>query len=110
MSRELTPADLAPALPENLTEETIRDWGKKLIRHWGIYVVDNNLRGKFEIGDNRWSRVGASDPDQIIDAIFSMIQVTLLGYASNPAEAESKQKQIDAMLRIRNHNPTQGEM
>jgi len=85
--RELTVAEQAPATEVDLTEETIRDWGKKLLHQWAVY----------QVGEGGWDKVGAAHPDQIIDCIFVMIQVTLLGYGNG----ETKRAEIDRMLRVR---------
>jgi hypothetical protein len=71
--------------------KTIREWSKELLVD---YV-------KHFVGENGWEERGAAHPDQIIDIIFSQIQVTLLGYASDIKEADAKQEAIDRMLMVR---------
>jgi hypothetical protein len=70
---------------------TIREWSKELLVD---YV-------KHFVGEDGWDKIGASHPDQIIDIIFSQIQVTLLGYAKDVQEADAKREAIDRMLQIR---------
>ena len=71
--------------------ETIREWGKELLVD---YV-------KHFVGENGWEEHGAAHPDQIIDILFSQIQVTLLGYSKDTQESEAKREAIDRLLRIR---------
>jgi hypothetical protein len=78
-------------LPLPVTDETIRDWSKKVLHDWAAHLV----------GEGGWDERGAAHPDGIIDCIFSQIQVTLLGYADDMQEAEAKREAIDRMLRIR---------
>jgi hypothetical protein len=80
-----------PATEADLTDQTIRDWGKKILYDWASHLG----------GEGRWDEIGAAPPDAIIDCIFSQIQVTLLGYASEPGEAQAKTEQIDRVLRVR---------
>lgn len=75
----------------DLTDETIRDWSKKVLYGWASYLG----------GEGRWDDIGATPPDGVIDCIFSQIQVTLLGYADKPGEANAKTEQLDRMLRVR---------
>ena len=70
---------------------TIREWSKELLHDWAAHLG----------GDGKWDEIGAAHPDQVIDIIFSQIQVTLLGYAADMKEAQSKTEAIDRMLQVR---------
>lgn len=74
-----------------LSDETIREWSKKMLLGYVQYFI----------GEKGWEKLGASHPDQLIDIIFSQIQVALLGYAEDIPEADVKREAIDRMLRIR---------
>jgi hypothetical protein len=91
MSDTRLPGSYEPAKPEDLTEETIRDWGKRILHDWAAH----------QVGEGGWDKLGACAPEHLIDCIFSQIQVTLLGYARIMEEADAKRKQVDQMLRVR---------
>ena len=89
--RELTSADRAPATEADLTDQTIRDWSKKMLTDYVQHFV----------GEKGWQERGAAPPDSLIDCIFAQIQVTLLGYGNQIDEVQTKEAQIDRMLRVR---------
>ena len=95
MSKELTATDRAPATAAELSDQTIREWSKQVLRKWAE-AISADARG--------WEKVGAAPPENVIDCIFSQLQVTLLGYAKDMTEADAKTEQLDQMLRVR-RNP-----
>jgi hypothetical protein len=89
--QSLTASDRAPATEADLTDQTIRDWTKEVLTKYVQHFV----------GEKGWEERGATSPAHVVDCIFSQLQVTLLGYAADMTEAQSKTEQIDRMLRVR---------
>lgn len=71
--------------------KTVREWSKEVFTDYVEHFV----------GEKGWEKLGASSPENVVDCMFAMIQVAILGYAKNEQEIKSKEEAIDRLLIIR---------